>query len=97
MSKSVEEAFQHISKSFEIENDDIPSLKAKIDQLELQLKGYRDGWKSDSFEMFASNSAAHVKDVLLKYLRNTPLSEPSNEKLLEVIFSILHIEQQEKD
>ena len=31
LSKSVEEAFQHISKSFEIENDDIPSLKAKID------------------------------------------------------------------
>jgi len=31
LSKSVEEAFQHISKSFEIETDDIPSLKSKID------------------------------------------------------------------
>jgi len=46
--------------------------------------------------MFSSNSAAHVKDVLLKYLRNTPFSEPRNEALLEVVFSILHITDQEK-
>lgn len=96
LSKSVEEAFQHISKSFEIETDDIPSLKTKVEQLEKQLQGYWDGWKSDSFEMFSSNSAAHVKDVLLKYLWNTPLSEPWNEALLEVVFSILHITDSEK-
>lgn len=46
--------------------------------------------------MFASNSAAHVKDILLKYLWNTPFSEPWNESLLEVVFSILHISDKEK-
>lgn len=32
----------------------------------------------------------------MKYLSKTVISEPSNEKLLEVIFSMLHISDEEK-
>lgn len=46
--------------------------------------------------MYNSSTVLHIKDVLMKYLSKTVISEPSNEKLLEVIFSMLHISDEEK-
>ena len=73
-SKSMLDAFENISKSFEIEEKkeseltelkhENEALKAKVDLLEQQAVSRLDRRKSDSFEMFNSNSAAHMKDVL---------------------------------
>ena len=37
-----------------------------------------------------------MKGVLLKYLKNTQLSDAKNEALLEVVFSMLHLSEGDK-
>jgi hypothetical protein len=72
-------------------------MKRKIENLERQLgQANTNGRKSDSFEMYNNSTLAHIKDILLKYLSKTVLSDAPNEKLLEVIFSMLHISEEEK-
>lgn len=52
---------------------------------------------SDSGSDKGNNDLEHVMDILIKFLKETPLSNKSNEQLLLILFSMLEMNKPQID
>ena len=39
----------------------------------------------------------HIKDILLKFIVNVPITTPGNEQMLQIVFSMLQVTKEESD
>lgn len=94
--RKVEEELQASQQMIDDKNKNIAELEEHIERLEAAPKPSElEGRKSESFEMMNNDNIRHIRDVLLKFLRNVPPSDKSNEALLDVVFDMLHMKHEE--
>lgn len=94
--RKVEEELQASQQMIDDKNRNIAELEEHIERLETAPKPSElEGRKSESFEMMNNDNIRHIRDVLLKFLRNVPPSDKSNEALLDVVFDMLHMKHEE--
>jgi len=75
--------------------EEINGLRATIYEYEGGSGKLSEPKKSESFEFMNSDNIKHIRDVLFKFLKKVPYSDPSNEALLEIVFSMLYMKENE--
>lgn len=82
-------------------NNLIMSQNQKLKQEVLELEAKLSSRTSLTFEGETSKKPAkdidHVKDILLKFLRETPITSKNNEHLLLIVFSMLFLDKEQQD
>lgn len=92
--KNLEEELRAAQSTIQQKNETIVELETKLEEMEQEQKVPNEP-KSSSFEMMNNDNIKHIKEVLIKFLKNMPRSSKDNEMLLDIVFSMLHMQESE--
>lgn len=71
--------------------------KLKKEIMELEARSQSRGSIPSDEGSSKSKDIDHVKDILLKFLKETPMTNESNEQLLMIVFSMLYMTKSQID
>jgi len=92
----LQDEMKEAQDTLEDKDNEIKYLTSQIFEFEKSLKsGQLDLKKSESFEIMNSDTIGSIKGVLIQFLSSVPISDKTNESLLDVLFDMLHITHQE--
>jgi chromosome segregation ATPase len=98
---ALEEEIMDIQNRNNIVMNQNQKLKHEVQELDakvfsrISLEGHRES--EESTEKKSDKDIDHVKDLLIKFLKETPLTNKSNESLLMIVLSMLYINKVQLD
>lgn len=95
--KSLEEDLMNIQNKNNIILSQNKQLKDEINDLEARLSSRGSLTFEGETSKNKSKDIDHVKDILLKFVRETPVTSKGNEQLLLIVFSMLYLSKPQMD